>query len=90
VIRSRPVIVAGRFLGAVVSQAEGWSFIATDPAVADLQGKRFPDPDEAARIAGLVLERSRVAPASPPVLRPMPMAPPGLRLVPTPEPNPET
>lgn len=77
-IRSRPVIVAGRFLGAVVPQAEGWSFIATDPVVADLQGKRFPTPAEAARIAGLMLERSRQGPPAPPVLR---LLPPALRLV---------
>ena len=77
-IRSRPIVVEGRFLGAVISQVEGWSFIATDPVVADLQGKRFPTPAEAARIAGLVLERSRQAPPQPPVLRPLPTP---LRLV---------
>ena len=71
-IRSRPISVAGRFLGAVVSQAEGWSFIATDPVVADLQGRRFPTPAEAERIAGLVLARSRTPPAGRPVLRPGP------------------
>lgn len=85
-IHSRPVIVAGRFLGAVVSQAKGWSFIATDPAVADLQGKRFPSPAEAARIAGLVLERSRQAPPAPPVLRPLSPGRPELRLVTTRDP----
>ena len=62
----------------MTAQADGWSFIATDPVVADLQGKRFANPAEAERIAGLVLDRARLVPATLPVLR----QPSGLRLVP--------
>ncbi|MEN0077233.1 MAG: hypothetical protein AAGC69_22805, partial [Paracraurococcus sp.] len=57
---------------------EGWHVIAADPVVAALHGQRFPSPEEATRIAGLVLDRAQAVPATPPVLRPAPI----LRLVP--------
>jgi hypothetical protein len=56
---SRPIEVQGRFLGVAVTQAAHWRFIATDPAVEDLDGASFPSPAEAQRVAGLVLQRSR-------------------------------
>ena len=71
---SRPIEVQGRFLGVAVTQAASplaapplaasplvsqWRFIATDPAVEDLDGASFPSPAEAQRVAGLVLQRSR-------------------------------
>ncbi|MBK1656645.1 hypothetical protein [Paracraurococcus ruber] len=76
-VRSRPVSVGERHLGSVVAGAEGWNFIAADPVVADLHGQRFPSPEEAVRIAALVLGRASRPPAAPPVLR----RPPVLRLV---------
>ncbi|MDO9713425.1 hypothetical protein [Paracraurococcus lichenis] len=76
-VRSQPVVVAGRHLGSVVAGAEGWNFIAAEPVVADLHGQRFPSPEEAVRVAGLVLDRATRPPATPPVLRP----PPVLRVV---------
>ncbi|WP_431271115.1 Bug family tripartite tricarboxylate transporter substrate binding protein [Dankookia sp. P2] len=39
---SRPIEVQGRFLGVAVTQAAHWRFIATDPAVEDLDGATFP------------------------------------------------
>ena len=39
---SRPIEVQGRFLGVAVTQAAHWRFIATDPAVEDLDGASFP------------------------------------------------
>ena len=60
---SRPIEVQGRFLGVAVTNASDvvspWRFIATDPAVEDLDGASFPSPAEAQRVAGLVLGRSR-------------------------------
>lgn len=56
---SRPIEVQGRFLGVAVTQAAQWRFIATDPAVEDLDGATFPSPAEAQRVAGLVVQRSR-------------------------------
>ena len=66
---SRPIEVQGRFLGVAVTQAAAtlaaptlaiqWRFIATDPAVEDLDGATFSSPAEAQRVAGLVLHRSR-------------------------------
>jgi hypothetical protein len=64
---SRPIAVHGRFLGVAVTQAHGqahpWRFIATDPAVEDLDGATFRDPAEAERVATLVLHRGRRAAA---------------------------
>jgi hypothetical protein len=66
---SRPIEVQGRFLGVAVTQvaptqvapalAAHWRFIATDPAVEDLDGASFPSPAEAQRVAGLVLQSGR-------------------------------
>ena len=58
---SRPIEVQGRFLGVAVTQAAKWRFIATDPAVEDLDGATFPSPAEAQRVAGLVVLRGRQA-----------------------------
>lgn len=76
-IETRPVIVEGRVLGVVVTNQAGWYFIAADPLVGDLHGQIFPDPDEARRIAGLVLARARALPPGVPILR----QPPVLRIV---------
>ncbi|TCZ54651.1 hypothetical protein [Roseicella aquatilis] len=61
---SRPIEVQGRFLGVAVTQpaanrGSSWRFIATDPAVEDLDGFTFPSPEEARRIAGLVMQHGR-------------------------------
>jgi hypothetical protein len=61
-LTSRPIAVEGRFLGVAVTDAAAWRFIATDPAVEDIDGASFPSPAEAARVAGLVERRSRRAP----------------------------
>ena len=64
---SRPIEVQGRFLGVAVThvaETQGqppqahWRFVATDPAVEDLDGAAFPSPAEAQRVAGLVFARS--------------------------------
>ena len=62
--RTRPVVVEGQLLGAVLPLADGWSFIAADPVVADLHGGLSPSPEEATRIAGLVRDRARMLPTS--------------------------
>jgi hypothetical protein len=58
---SRPIEVQGRFLGVAVTNASAWRFIATDPAVEDIDGASFASPAEAQRVAGLVLGRSHPA-----------------------------
>ncbi|HEY0418957.1 MAG TPA: hypothetical protein VGC80_05515 [Acetobacteraceae bacterium] len=65
-----PIEVQGRFLGVVVIHASVWRFIATDPAVEDIDGATFPSPAEAKRVAGLVVGRNRrlPTPGSIPVL----------------------
>jgi hypothetical protein len=57
-IASRPIEIAGRFVGVAVSQPTGWRFRAVDPVVDDLDGANFPTPAEAARVARLVAARS--------------------------------
>ncbi|WP_426955971.1 hypothetical protein [Muricoccus radiodurans] len=56
---SRPIEVEGRFVGVAVARDAAWLFLATDPALEDLEGQTFPDPSEAARVARLVLLRGR-------------------------------
>ncbi|MFC7473271.1 hypothetical protein ACFQS7_02835 [Dankookia sp. GCM10030260] len=68
---SRPIEVQGRFVGVAITQAADWRFIATDPAVEDLDGATFPNPAAAQRVAGLVLQRSRHSAG--PVRRPVPV-----------------
>jgi len=63
---SRPIEVQGRFVGVAVAHAAAWRFIATDPAVEDIDGATFQSPAEALRIAGLVLNRSRGSAGKPP------------------------
>ena len=58
-IASRPIDVAGRFVGVAVSHATGWRFRAVDPVVDDLDGATFPTPAEAARVARLVAARTQ-------------------------------
>ena len=58
-INSRPIDVAGRFVGVAVSHATGWRFRAVDPVVDDLDGATFPSPAEAARVARLVAARTQ-------------------------------
>ncbi len=55
---SRPIEVQGRFVGVAVAHAAAWRFIATDPAVEDIDGATFPSPAEAERVAGLVVGRN--------------------------------
>ncbi|WP_419896491.1 hypothetical protein [Roseomonas sp. USHLN139] len=40
-IRSRPVVIDGRFIGVAVTQDGGWRFIATDPAARAAEGQLF-------------------------------------------------
>ncbi len=61
-LTSRPHEVDGRFLGVAVSDAAAWRFVATDPVVDDIDGARFPNPAEAARVARLVERRNRHIP----------------------------
>ena len=56
---SRPIEVQGRFIGVAVTHATAWRFIATDPAVEDIDGATFQSPAEALRVASLVLSRNR-------------------------------
>ncbi|PHK95301.1 hypothetical protein CR162_09015 [Pseudoroseomonas rhizosphaerae] len=58
-ITSRPVDIAGRFVGVAVSGLDGWHFRAVDPQLDDIDGARFSSPAEAARVARLLLERDR-------------------------------
>jgi hypothetical protein len=58
-IASRPIEVAGRFVGVAVSHHTGWRFRAVDPVVDDLDGATFSSPAEAARVARLVAARSQ-------------------------------
>lgn len=58
-IASRPIDIAGRFVGVAVSHATGWRFRAVDPVVDDLDGATFPSPAEAARVARLVAARTQ-------------------------------
>ncbi|WP_376096669.1 hypothetical protein ACE7GA_05305 [Roseomonas sp. CCTCC AB2023176] len=60
---SRPIEVNGRFVGVAVARDALWHFLATDPALEDLQGQPFRTPAEAARVAGLVLARERGLPS---------------------------
>ena len=57
-LASRPIEVQGRFLGVAVTHEAAWRFIATHPAVGDIDGATFPSPAEAKRVAELVLVRS--------------------------------
>ena len=56
-LASRPIEVQGRFLGVAVTHEAAWRFIATHPAVGDIDGATFPSPAEAKRVAELVLVR---------------------------------
>ncbi|WP_160000338.1 hypothetical protein [Roseomonas sp. 18066] len=40
-IRSRPVVIDGRFIGVAVTQEGSWRFIATDPAARGAEGPLF-------------------------------------------------
>ncbi|ONG44939.1 hypothetical protein BKE38_27125 [Pseudoroseomonas deserti] len=41
-IRSRPVVIDGRFIGVAVAQEGSWRFIANDPAARGAEGQLFP------------------------------------------------
>ncbi|MDB5370132.1 MAG: hypothetical protein JWP20_1690 [Roseomonas sp.] len=66
-IASRPIDIAGRFVGVAVSHATGWRFRAVDPVVNGLNGATFPSLSEAARVARLVASRSRDWPTDKPI-----------------------
>ena len=69
-IRSRPIDVSGRFVGVAVAREQGWSFVATDPAIGDLTGSAFSSAAEVARMASLAIARARMG--APEVGRPVP------------------
>ena len=52
---SRPIEVNGRFVGVAVARGAAWLFLATDPALEELQGQPFANPAEATRVARLAL-----------------------------------
>ena len=55
---SRPVEVQGRFLGVVVNHASAdWCFLATDPAVSDIDRVTFPSPAAAEQAARRAVAR---------------------------------
>lgn len=60
-IRSRPIDVSGRFVGVAVAREQGWSFVATDPAIGDLTGSAFSSAAEVARMASLAVARARIS-----------------------------
>jgi len=60
-IASRPVDIGGRFVGVAVASHDGWRFKAIDPVVDDLDGAHFGSPEDAARVAQLVVARLRGA-----------------------------
>ncbi|WP_237216995.1 hypothetical protein [Falsiroseomonas oryziterrae] len=60
-IQSRPIEIEGRFVGVAVNASADWHFVAMDPVLEDLDGVHFPDPQEMARVARLVLARARGA-----------------------------
>ncbi len=64
-IQSRPIDIDGRFVGVAVNASINWHFVAVDPLVEDLHGARFPSAEELARVARLVLQRSRGAQSQP-------------------------
>ncbi len=68
-ISSRPIDIAGRFVGVAVSHHVGWRFRAIDPAVDDLDGATFNSVSEAERVAQLVLARTQDRPHQEPVAR---------------------
>jgi hypothetical protein len=62
---SRPIDIDGRFIGVAVTDATDWRFIATHPAVHDLDGAHFPDPAAAQRAAGQAMRRNCPLPVRP-------------------------
>ena len=60
-IRSRPIEIAGRFVGVVVQSAADWHLVAVDPRLGDLHGARFPTAEDATRVARLTLAREASA-----------------------------
>jgi hypothetical protein len=58
-IQSRPLELNGRFVGVAVNAATDWHFVAVDPLLDDLDGARFPNPEEMVRVARLVLDRAQ-------------------------------
>jgi hypothetical protein len=64
-IQSRPIDIDGRFVGVAVNASANWHFVAVDPLVEDLHGARFASPEDVARVARLLLQRSRSAQSQP-------------------------
>jgi len=60
-IQSRPIEVDGHFVGVAVNSSASWHFVAVDPVLEDLHGAHFSSTEEVARVARLVLQRSRGA-----------------------------
>lgn len=60
-IQSRSINDNGHLLGIATTADHGWLFTAIDPRVEDLHGSQFRSPDEAERVARLVLDRGRGA-----------------------------
>ena len=57
-IASRPIDIAGRFVGVAVSHQAGWRFRAVDPVVDNLDGVTFQSLGEATRVAQVVAART--------------------------------
>lgn len=58
-IQSRPIDIDGRFVGVAVNASADWHFVSVDPQLEDIHGAHFASPEEAARVARLVLQRGR-------------------------------
>lgn len=55
--QSRPIVSGATLIGAAVTGDRGWHFVAVDPRLEDIHGASFPTPEEAERVAHLVLAR---------------------------------
>ena len=60
---SRPIEALGRFVGVAVDDTRPWRFIAFDPAVHDLDGRRFETLAELRRAAQATVRRQLPAKA---------------------------
>lgn len=55
--QSRPIVAGATLIGAAVTGDRGWHFVAVDPRLEDIHGATFPTPEEAERVAHVVLAR---------------------------------
>jgi hypothetical protein len=58
-----PLSVEGRLIGVAVANGRGFAVTIFESRLDDLSGACFPSPEEALRVARLVLQRDRGLPA---------------------------